>query len=76
MILNHGNSLPRIFNEVFVVVCDCIVIAHLSYQKSGKALANVMNTEYSRDEKGMIIKVNMDQISNYFDIEGDEGEKV
>jgi hypothetical protein len=35
-----------------------------------------MNAEYSRDEKGMIIKVNMDQISNYFDIEGDEGEKV
>jgi hypothetical protein len=59
------------FNEVFVVVG-----AHPSCQKSGKALANVMNTEYSRDENGMIIKVTMDQISNYFDIEGDEGEKV
>jgi len=59
----------RIFKEVFVV-------ARLSYQKSGKALADVMDAEYSRDEKGMIIKVNMDQISNYFDIEGDEGEKV
>jgi len=35
-----------------------------------------MNTEYSRDEKDMIIKVNLDQISNYFDIEGDAGEKV
>jgi hypothetical protein len=39
-----------------------------------KALANVMNAEYSRDENGMIIKVTIDQISNYFDIvEGDEG---
>jgi hypothetical protein len=38
---NHGNLLPRIFNEVFVV-------AHLSYQKSGKTLADVMNAEYSR----------------------------
>jgi hypothetical protein len=32
-----------------------------------------MNAEYSRDENGMIIKVTMDQISNYFDkVEGDE----
>jgi hypothetical protein len=38
-----------------------------------KALADVMNAEYSRDENGMIIKVTMDQISNYFDkVEGDE----
>jgi hypothetical protein len=36
-----------------------------------------MNAEYSRDENGMIIKVNMGQISNYFDtVEGDKGEKV
>jgi hypothetical protein len=48
------------FNEVFVV-------AHLSYQKSGKALADVMNAEYSRDENDMKIKVNTDQISNYFE---------
>jgi hypothetical protein len=39
-----------------------------------KALADSMNAEYSRDEKGAIIKVTMNQISNYFDtIEGDEG---
>ncbi|MFL6315591.1 MAG: hypothetical protein ACJ73C_02480, partial [Nitrososphaeraceae archaeon] len=38
-----------------------------------KALADVMNAEYSRDENGMIIKVTMEQISNYFDkVEGDE----
>ena len=34
-----------------------------------------MNAVYSRDEKGAIVQVTMDQISNYFDIvEGDEGE--
>jgi hypothetical protein len=33
-----------------------------------------MNAEYSRDEKGAIIKVTMNQISHYFDtVEGDEG---
>ena len=65
MSLDHGILLPRIFYEVFVVT-------HLSYQISGKALANVMNTEYSRDEKGMIMRISMDQISNYFDtVEGD-----
>jgi hypothetical protein len=32
-----------------------------------KALADVMNAEYSRDEHGMIIKATMDQISNYFE---------
>jgi hypothetical protein len=38
-----------------------------------KALADSMNAVYSRDEKGAIVKVTMDQISNYFDIvEGDE----
>jgi hypothetical protein len=38
-----------------------------------KALADVMNAEYSRDEKGAIIIVTMEQISNYFDkVEGDE----
>jgi hypothetical protein len=38
-----------------------------------KALADVMNTEYSRNEDGVIIKITMDQISNYFDtIEGDD----
>jgi hypothetical protein len=38
-----------------------------------KALADVMNGEYSRNENGMIIKVSMDQISNYFDkVEGDD----
>jgi hypothetical protein len=31
-----------------------------------KALADVMNDEYSGDQHGMIIKINMDQISNYF----------
>jgi hypothetical protein len=32
-----------------------------------------MNAEYSRDEKGAIIIVTMEQISNYFDkVEGDE----
>jgi hypothetical protein len=32
-----------------------------------------MNPEYSRDEKGMIMRINMDQISNYFDtVEGDD----
>jgi hypothetical protein len=32
-----------------------------------------MNAEYSRDEKGAIIKVTMDQICNYFDmVEGDD----
>jgi len=37
-----------------------------------KALADVMNAEYSRNEDGMIIKVTMDQISDYFDtVEGD-----
>jgi hypothetical protein len=37
-----------------------------------KALADVMNAEYSRNEDGMIIKVTIDQISNYFDtVEGD-----
>jgi hypothetical protein len=61
------------FNEVFVVVYDGIVGAHLSCQKSGKALANVMNAAYSRDEKGMIMRISMDQISNYFDtVEGDD----
>ncbi|MFL6317814.1 MAG: hypothetical protein ACJ72U_03505 [Nitrososphaeraceae archaeon] len=36
-----------------------------------------MNAKYSRDESGAIIKVTMDQISNYFDtVEGDEGEKA
>jgi hypothetical protein len=39
-----------------------------------KALADVMNAVYSRDENGAIMKVTMDQISNYFDtVEGDEG---
>jgi hypothetical protein len=38
-----------------------------------KALADLMNAEYSRDEKGAIIKLTMDQISNYFDtVEGDD----
>jgi hypothetical protein len=32
-----------------------------------------MNAEYSRDQKGAIIKITMDQISNYFDIvEGED----
>jgi hypothetical protein len=30
-----------------------------------KALADVMNAVYSRDENGAIMKVTMDQISNY-----------
>ena len=69
--------LLRIFNEVFVVVYDGIVVAHLSYQKSGKALADVMNAEYSRGEHGMIIKFTMEQISNYFDaVEVDKGENA
>ena len=39
-----------------------------------KALADSMNAEYSRDGKGAIIKVTMEQISNYFDmVEGDDG---
>jgi hypothetical protein len=39
-----------------------------------KALADSINAEYSRDEKGAIIKVTMNQISNYFDVvEGDDG---
>jgi hypothetical protein len=38
-----------------------------------KALADVINGEYSRAENGMIIKVTIDQISNYFDIvEGED----
>ena len=38
-----------------------------------KALADVMNAVYSRDENGMIIKITMDQISNYFDeVAGDD----
>jgi hypothetical protein len=38
-----------------------------------KALADLMNAEYSRNEHGAIIKANMDQISNYFDtIEGED----
>ena len=42
-----------------------------------KALADVMNAEYSRDEKGMMIKINMGQISNYFDtVEGNKGENA
>jgi hypothetical protein len=32
-----------------------------------KALADIMNAEYSRDEHGALIKVTMDQISDYFD---------
>jgi hypothetical protein len=32
-----------------------------------------MNAEYSRDENGVIIKVTMDEISNYFDtVQGDD----
>jgi hypothetical protein len=35
-----------------------------------------MNAQYSGDQHGVIIKINMDQISNYFDIvERDGGEK-
>ena len=75
-----SNLLPRIFNEVlFVVAYDGIVVAHLSYSEvpNLKALAEVMNAEYSRDENGMIIKVTMGQISNYFDaVEGDKGENA
>ena len=38
-----------------------------------KALADVMNAEYSRNEDGVKIKITMDQIINYFDtIEGDD----
>jgi hypothetical protein len=38
-----------------------------------KALADVVNAEYSRDENGMIIRIRMDQISNYFDtVEGED----
>jgi hypothetical protein len=37
-----------------------------------KALADVMNAEYSRNEDGVIIKITMEQIRNYFDtVEGD-----
>jgi hypothetical protein len=67
--------LPRIFNEVFVVVYDGIVVAHLSYSgvPNLKALADVVNAEYYGDEKCMIIIVTMDQISNLFsnDISGE-----
>ena len=57
-----------IFDEVFVV-------AHLSYSgvPNLKALADIMNAEYSRNEHGAIIKVAMDEIRNYFDtIEGED----
>jgi hypothetical protein len=38
-----------------------------------KALADIMNAVYSRDENGAIIKLTIDQISNYFDtVEGDD----
>jgi hypothetical protein len=38
-----------------------------------KALADVMNAEYSRNGHGAIIKATMDEISNYFDtLEGKE----
>jgi hypothetical protein len=38
-----------------------------------KALADLMNAEYSRNEHGAIIKVAMGQISNYFDtVDGDD----
>ena len=45
--------VPRIFNEAFAVMYDGIVVAHLSYQKSGevpnlKALEDAMNAEYSQ----------------------------
>jgi len=36
-----------------------------------KALADAMNAEYSRNEDGKVIRLTMDQISNYFDrVEG------
>ena len=71
MSLNHGNLLSRIFNVAY----DGIVVAHLSYSgvPNLKALADVLNAEYSRNEHGAIIKVAMDQISNYFDtVEGED----
>jgi hypothetical protein len=38
-----------------------------------KALADVMNAEYSRNENGAVIKITMAQISEYFDsIQGDD----
>jgi hypothetical protein len=39
-----------------------------------KALADVMNAKYSRNQNGAIIRASIDQISNYFDtVEGHEG---
>jgi hypothetical protein len=38
-----------------------------------KVLADVMNAEYAKNEHGPLIKVAMNQISNYFDtVEGEE----
>jgi hypothetical protein len=38
-----------------------------------KALADVLNVEYSRNEHGAIIKATMEQINNYFDTVEGEG---
>ena len=52
------------------------IVAHLP--KIGevpylKALADIMNAEYPRNEHGAILKLTMDQISNYFDtVEGED----
>jgi hypothetical protein len=71
-VLNYGN-FP---SPNFVVVYDGIVVAYLSYSgevPNLKALADIMNAEYSRNEHGAIIKVAMDKISNYFDtVEGED----
>ncbi|MFL6382853.1 MAG: hypothetical protein ACJ72S_16430, partial [Nitrososphaeraceae archaeon] len=81
--LLNGKKLPymkRSRNDENIVIINTGILAEL--YKHGvtrdqlpnlKALADVMNAEYSRDENGMIIKVTMEQISNYFDkVEGDE----
>jgi hypothetical protein len=82
--LLDGKKLPymkRSRNDENKVIINTGILAEL--YKHGvtrdqlpnlKALADSMNAEYSRDEKGAIIKVTMDQISNYFDmVEGNEG---
>jgi hypothetical protein len=82
--LLDGKKLPymkRSRNDENKVIINTGILAEL--YKHGvtrdqlpnlKALADSMNAEYSRNEKGAIIIVTMDQISNYFDtVEGDEG---
>jgi hypothetical protein len=80
--LLNGKKLPymkRSRNDQSIVIINTGILNEL--HKYGvtmdqlpnlKALSDVMNAEYSRNEDGMIIEVTMDQICSYFDtVEGD-----